>query len=199
MEPPYHIACLRAVSGFTQTFAKLNDWKGNFPSPRFVARRVNPKCSHLFSTLCRNRRKMEETSSEGPGGKKKKMLQKGGGMFSCLCRQEISSYRSKSPRTCFQQGAQADINILMRVALTFIKEGSRHISGGAEDGTLRGNTFQSNASWAGICELSCSFHVNQQRPDVSRETSNLKPWFSQKSPRVPSDSPSTVNIVSGCV
>lgn len=81
----YHIACLQAVSGFTQTFVKLNDWKGNFQSSRFVARRVNPRCSHSFSALWRNGRKMgKETSSEGAG--RKKDATKGGGMFSCLCR-----------------------------------------------------------------------------------------------------------------
>lgn len=81
---------------------------------------------------------------------------------------------------CFQQGAQADINILMGAAFTFIKEGSRHISAGAEDGTLRGNEWQSNAACSGICKLSCSLHVNQGRPDVSlssRDTSDLKLWF----------------------
>lgn len=79
---------------------------------------------------------------------------------------------------CFQQGAQADINILMGAAFTFIQEGGRHISAGAEDGTLRGNEWESNAACAGICELSCGLHVNQQKPDVSltsHGTSDLKP------------------------
>lgn len=68
----------------------------------------------------------------------------------------------------------------MGAAFTFIKEGSRHISAGAEDGTLRGNEWRSNAACAGVCELSCRLHVNQRRPDVSlslRGTSDLKPWF----------------------
>lgn len=78
MKPSYHIACLRAVSGFTQTLAKLNDWKGNFQSSRSVARRVNPRCSHSFSALWRNGGKMgKETSSEGAGGKED--ATKGGG------------------------------------------------------------------------------------------------------------------------
>lgn len=89
---------------------------------------------------------------------------------------------------CFQQGAQADINILMGAAFTFIKEGRRHISAGAEDGTLRGNEWWSNAACAGVCELSCRLHVNQRRPDVSLSgTSDLSPG-SPTSPRLSSDS-----------
>lgn len=81
---------------------------------------------------------------------------------------------------CFQRGARADINILMGAAFTFIKEGSRHISAGAEDGTLRGNEWRSNAAGAGVCELSRRLHVNQRRPDVSqslRGTCDLQPRF----------------------
>lgn len=52
-------------------------------------------------------------------------------MFSYLCTSEISSYSLKSPRKRFQQGARADINILMGAAFTFMKEGSCHVSAGA--------------------------------------------------------------------
>lgn len=68
----------------------------------------------------------------------------------------------------------------MGAAFTFIKEGSRDISAGAEDGTLRANEWWSNAACAGVCELSCRLHVNQRRPDVSlssRDMSDLKLWF----------------------
>lgn len=99
---------------------------------------------------------------------------------------------------CFQQGAQADINILMGAAFTFIKEGSRHLSAGAEDGTLRGNEWRSNAA----CELSCRLHVNQRRPDVSlslRGTSDLKPWFADAASSLFRSNTQEVNIVSVCV
>lgn len=78
----------------------------------------------------------------------------------------------------FQQGAKADINILMGAALTFIKEGSRHISAGVDDGTLRGN------EWRGMLpvQASVSCHVRGVRGDQMFSlgpcsSSHPKHWF----------------------
>lgn len=53
--------------------------------------------------------------------------------------------------------------------------------------------WQSAAACAGFCQLSCSLRVNHQRPDAAL-SSDLKRWLLVA--RVPSDSTSTVNIVS---
>lgn len=65
MEPSYHVACLRAVSGFTQTFPKLDDLKGNFRSSTFAARHVNPFFPHAAEEWGEKRGERGKSSGSG--------------------------------------------------------------------------------------------------------------------------------------